>query len=150
MVEGGVTDATILRQASAPLAQDAVWTPDVFHYDANASRSSGAPGELDITGRARILVYGPYLVLSPGIWRTSVRFLVNETAGPKAFRIDWGTPTEFTSAPMLPGRPGIFEMSIEHEWHLPAPAEIRILLMEGAFDGQLHFFGANVTRVTSV
>ena len=143
-------DATIAGQALAPLDRDAVWTPDVFHYDANAIKASAEPGELDITGRARILVYGPYLVLSPGIWRAAIRFLVNENAGSKAFRMDWGTPTEFTSAPMLPGRSGIFEMSIEHEWHLPAPAEMRILIMEGAFDGQLHFFGATVTRVTSI
>lgn len=143
-------DANFAANAMAPLDRDAMWSPEVFHYDANAIRTSAAPGELDITGRARILVYGPYLVLSPGVWRAAIRFLVNDNAGPKAFRMDWGTPTEFTSAPMLPGRSGIFEMSIDHVWHLPAPAEIRILLMEGAFDGQLHFFGATVTRVTSV
>lgn len=127
--------------------QDIVWSERIFRYDQRAARAAQAIGELDVTGRPRILVYGPYLGLPPGRWRTRVRFLVNQTAATKEFRIDWGSPHDFVSTTVVPPHAGVFEVELEHDWRSTDFGEIRLWLMEGAFDGILHFLGANVTFV---
>jgi hypothetical protein len=127
--------------------QQIVWSERIFRYDQKAARGSQQIGQLDITGRPRILVYGPYLALPPGRWRTKIRFLVDATAATKEFRLDWGSPHDFASVSVAPPHAGVFEVELEHDWHTVDFAEIRLWLMEGAFDGVLHFLGADVTFV---
>jgi hypothetical protein len=127
--------------------QQVVWSERLFRYDQRAARGAQQMGELDITGRPRILVYGPYLGLPPGRWRTRVRFLVDATAATKEFRLDWGTPHDFASLAVTPPHAGVFEAELEHDWPTVAFGELRLWLMEGAFDGVLHFLGANLTFV---
>lgn len=127
--------------------QQVVWSERIFRYDQKAARSARQIGQLDITGRPRILVYGPYLALPPGRWRIRIRFLVDATAATKEFRLDWGSSHDFASVSVTPPHAGVFEAELEHDWHTVDFAEIRLWLMEGAFDGVLHFLGTNVTFV---
>jgi len=132
----------------APMpGQQIIWSERIFRYDQKAARGAQQIGELDITGRPRILVYGPYLGLPPGRWRTRVRFLVDSTAATKEFRLDWGSPHDFASLSVTPPHAGVFEAELEHDWRKVDYGEIRLWLMEGAFDGVLHFLGAQVTFV---
>lgn len=130
--------------------QRVFWSERIFRYDQKAARGAGQIGELDITGRPRILVYGPYLALPPGRWRARVRFLVDATAANKEFRLDWGAPHDFVSLPVTPPHAGVFEMDLERDWPTVDLGEVRLWLMEGAFDGVLHFLGAEVTYVGPV
>lgn len=127
--------------------QQIVWSERIFRYDQKAARSANQLGELDVTGRPRILIYGPYLALPPGRWRTRVRFLVDAAAASKEFRIDWGSSKDFSSLSISPPHAGVFEAELDHDWHAADVGEIRFWLMEGAFDGILHFLGANVSLV---
>ena len=122
-----------------------VWSERIFRYDQRAARTSAQLGELDITGRPRILVYGPYLGMPPGRWKARVKFLVDSTAASKEFRLDWGTPHDFQSLRISTPHAGVYEAELEHDWPLVDLGEIRLWLMEGAFDGVLHFLGATVT-----
>ena len=122
-----------------------VWSERIFRYDQRAARLAQHIGDLDITGRPRILVYGPYLAMPPGRWQARIRFLVNATAAGKEFRLDWGSPSDFATLLMTPPHSGVFEVDLEHDWPAVDLGEIRLWLMEGAFDGVLHFQGANVT-----
>jgi hypothetical protein len=127
---------------------ETVWSERIFQYDERAARDWEAAGQLDITGRPRILVYGPYLALPAGVWRARVRFAVDEQACRREFRIDWGAPTDFKSTSVSPKEPGVYEIEMEHAWPDSAMAEIRLLIMEGAFDGRLDFLGATVSYVS--
>jgi hypothetical protein len=122
------------------------WEPGIFCYDDRAARS-GETGVLDVTGRPRLLVYGPYVCLTPGIWRQTARFSLDEAAAPHRFRLDWGTQSEWTSHEIIGSRPGVYEIELEHLWTAAVPAEFRILLMEGAFAGTLTFMGGEATLV---
>lgn len=126
---------------------EAAWSERIFQYDPKASRNWDAAGQLDITGRPRILIYGPYLALPSGRWRTSIRFAVDQQAAKRAFRIDWGTQTAFVSAHVTPLEAGVYEVDLEHDWPEAALAEIRVVLLEGAFDGRFEFLGASVKFV---
>lgn len=127
------------------VGQQIVWSERIFRYDQRAARGAQAIGELDVTGRPRILVYGPYLGLPPGRWRAKVRFLVDATAATKEFRLDWGTPHDFSTLPVTPPHSGVFEAELEHDIRKVDFGELRLWLMEGAFDGVLHFLGAEIT-----
>jgi hypothetical protein len=132
------------------VGSETAWSERIFEYDARAARDWRAVGQLDITGRPRILVYGPYFTVPRGVWRAKVRFAVDEEAARRQFRIDWGTPTDFTSAAIHPEGPGVYEAEITHGWPECDQAELRFLLMEGAFDGRAEFLGATLTLVSHV
>lgn len=123
------------------------WSEQLFQYDEKASRAPGGAGQLDITGRPRILVYGPYLALPPGKWGIQVELAVDPSAARHELRLDWGTPTEFISTTLRCNQGGVYGVEMEHSWSLAGPAELRLLLMEGAFDGMVKFFGATLIRL---
>jgi hypothetical protein len=126
------------------VGSETTWTQRIFEYDARAARDWPAVGHLDITGRPRILVYGPYLTIPRGTWRAKVRFAVDTDAARRQFRIDWGTPTDFQSISVHPGSSGVYEAEITYAWNECNQAELRLLLMEGAFDGRVEFLGATI------
>jgi hypothetical protein len=131
----------------APAPGDSIiWSERIFRYDQRASRTAQQLGELDITGRPRILVYGPYMGMPQGRWRARVKFLVDAPAAAKELRIDWGSPHDFTSLQISTPHAGVYEAELEHDWPAVDLAEIRLWLMEGAFDGVLHFLGATITN----
>ena len=123
------------------------WGETLFRYDAPASRGAQRVGELDITGRPRILVYGPYFALHRGRWQARIRFLVDATAASKEYRFDWGTPHDFQTAAIVPPHSGVFEIDLTHDFKSVDYGELRLWLMEGSFDGVLHFMGARLTYV---
>lgn len=132
----------VYREGASVGAMDVCWAEPLFHYDEKAARRWETPGQLDITGRPRILVYGPYLALPRGRWRIRVKIALDEEAAKREFRLDWGTPVDFSSKALNFKRGGIYAVEIEHAWSHSEPAELRLLLMEGAFDGRVHFLGA--------
>lgn len=127
---------------------ETVWSERIFQYDERAAREWVAAGQLDITGRPRILVYGPYLALPSGVWRATIRFAVDDQAAKRELRVDWGTPADFQSTAVSPKTAGVYEVVMEQSWPDTAMAEIRVLMMEGAFDGRLDFLGATVTYIS--
>lgn len=132
--------------ASPPVAgREAVWSERIFRYDDPASRRSENIGELDITGRPRILVYGPYLGLPAGHWSVRVRFLVDKVAANHEFRVDWGTSADFATQSIQAPHAGVYEVELHHYWPNTDYGEVRFWLMEGAFDGRMHFLGATLT-----
>lgn len=140
---------SLFSEGSPHEGLETAWSERIFQYDQQAARNWEAAGQLDITGRPRILVYGPYLALPSGLWKARVRFAVDDEAAKREFRLDWGTPSDFKSVPLTPSQSGVYEVEVEHAWHQTDMAEIRLVLMEGAFDGRLSFLGATVTYMAN-
>jgi hypothetical protein len=139
-----VTNAVELLDPAHP---QATWAPDLFNYNSRIV-SGGTRGDLDLTGRPRCLLAGPYIVLPAGRWRATYRLTFDERASRVRFRVDWGGVEDFLSEEFVPGRPGVFEISQEYDWVEPGPAEIRIIVLEGVFDGRMTFGGARVERIS--
>lgn len=129
-----------------PAVSHAIWAPELLNYNSRRI-SGGTSGELDLTGRSRCLIAGPYIVLPVGRWRATYRLTFDRTGSRSRFRVDWGGVHDFSSEEFVPGRAGIFEISQDYVWHDPGPAEIRVILLEGVFDGQMSFSGAEVSRI---
>lgn len=121
------------------------WPPTIFRYSSGPD-TSGEPGVVDITGRPRLIVYGPYIFLTPGVWRSTVRLAFDEDAASKRYQLQWGGSESYAAHEFSPGRSGVFEISLDHEWTTHAATEIRLVLLEGALHGIVTFHGATVER----
>tara|TARA_R110002012_G_scaffold314387_2_gene527060 strand:- start:8223 stop:8651 length:429 start_codon:yes stop_codon:yes gene_type:complete len=124
------------------------WLPERFTLDPRRTAVGETPFMLDVTGPPRPLVFGPYVDLEPGVWRARVRFTVDETACKHHYRLEWGSLTDFASHAFVPGRPGVYNLEIDHRWQATAAAETRLILTEGALDGMLEFQGVTVSRLS--
>lgn len=138
-----LTDAVALFDPASPKA---TWSPALFNYNSRRAAGGGF-GELDLTGRPRCLLAGPYIVLPMGRWRATYRLTFDQGGSRARFRVDWGGVESFSSEEFVPGRAGAFELVQEYVWSSRAPAEIRVILLEGVFDGNVTFSGAEVSRV---
>lgn len=123
------------------------WSERLFNYCPKASSDLATSGVLDTTGRPRMLVHGPYLSLPPGLWRATMRFGVDKDAAKHQYRLDWGTRTATISEHVVPGAPGIYELTLDFDWVEADAAEIRIILLEGSFTGALMFEAVKVSRI---
>lgn len=134
--DGGLAEATPIP-----------WSEKLFVYDDKSSRDWPEWGVLDVTGRPRMLVWGPYVALPAGIWRAVIRFSVDTSAAGRQFRIDWGTRTACISEYVTPGLQGQYEIALDWAFEEADAAEIRVILTEGCFTGTFIFQGMTVQRI---
>lgn len=124
-----------------------VWAPELFRLDMREAERRERPQRMDVAGRARALVWGPYELMTPGVWRATARFLVDRWACRHTYRLEWGGSASYATHEFVPGRAGVFEVSAEYAWPAPADAELRIILTESSLGGVFEFFGASVCLI---
>lgn len=138
-----VTEAVALLDPTHP---EAIWAPVLFNYHSRLV-PGGEPGQLDLTGRPRFVVTGPYIAMPAGRWRATYRLTFDSKGSRPRFRVDWGGTEDYVSEEFVPGRAGVFEVSQEYCWSEPGPCELRIVVLEGVFDGRMTFSGVEISRV---
>lgn len=125
----------------------ASWHPDLFSYDRRRAPLGPGPRWLDLTGTARILVFGPYVSLPAGLWRATLAFSVDAAGAGRQYRVEWGNQADFSFHPFRPDAAGMFKLEIEHRWAATGAAEMRLVLEESVIDGALTFEGLRVERL---
>ena len=138
-----LTEAVALLDPASPKA---VWAPDLFNYDSRIV-PGGTRGQLDLTGRPRFMITGPYITMPPGRWRATYRLTFDAKGSRPRFRVDWCGQTDFLSKEFVPGRPGVFEIVQDYVWTERSPSELRVVLMEGVFDGRMTFSAVEIERI---
>lgn len=141
--------AKALRQAVAmldPAHPRAIWAPELFSRNSRLI-SGGASSQFDLTGRPRFLISGPYIVMPAGRWRATYQLTFDQRGSRPRFRVDWGGVEDYVADEFVPGRAGVFQISQEYQWDEPGPAELRIMVMEGVFEGCMTFSGAEIVRI---
>lgn len=128
-------------------ADQSFWGSEIFDINAKDVRHHDGQVVFDLTGRPRILIFGPYMVMPAGRWRAVARLGFGAPTAKHRYRADWGEQEVYTSYEFHPGRDGLFQLEMEYEWDKPSAAEFRLLLLEGAFDGEVTFLGAEITRI---
>jgi hypothetical protein len=131
--------------ASGPeTGRAAWWGRDLFWSDDTADRH--CPDVLDITGRGRILAFGPFLALPPGRWRAALRLSLNGEAAARAYVVDFGAgDASVARNEVWPAGGGRYELPVEGAWATVTLAQVRLWLMTPAFDGEMRIEGASVT-----
>jgi hypothetical protein len=94
---------------------------------------------VDITGRIRFLVYGPYINLPPGSWSASVILGFSPEAAGMTYIIEVFAGIQLTHVRIEPGDERIFEANLHFsvDAAVDHPIQIRIHNERPAFDGRL-------------
>lgn len=126
--------------------------PGPLEWERARFYSAGQPGNrcppvIDITGRARYLLYGPYAPLSPGLWRAMVIFDLCPDAARRRLSVDFGTATDFATVEVPFGVAGRHSVEVVHAIPDDSPCEARILLQKAAFHGAMRFMGVELRRL---
>jgi hypothetical protein len=135
-----------LQPYAAPLAASSdleplIWERELFFIfeDPPAPTPVPATRPVDITGRARVLIYGPSVNLPPGNWSADIvlGFSV-ETAG-MSFMIDVYAGRQLTYTRLESTGAHVTEVSVHFviESTLDQRIEVRVLSERAAFDGRL-------------
>ncbi len=113
-----------------------VWEADLFF--ANEERLP-AIGPIDVTGRGRILVFGPYVNLPPGQWSATIVIGFSaETAG-NSFVVEVIAGTQLCHERVQPAGEQVVEIKLQFtiDDAISQPVEIRLISERAAFDGRL-------------
>lgn len=124
----------------------ATWGPELLIYPDTENASSG-PVSIDITGRARIIAYGPYFMLVPGCWRLDAVVEVEPQAGSLDLFFEWGSGEQFERSQYSFNKEGTYSISIDHVWEEAGACEFRLTTTRPHFDGAITIVSMNVTYV---
>jgi hypothetical protein len=118
-----------------------VWEPDLFFTIEGAAEGPWIPlkGPVDVTGRARFLIFGPYINLPPGPWSvTAVIGFSAETAG-LSFVIEIAAGTQLSYARVQPTGEQVIETDVQFTIDDSATqaVEVRLVSERAAFDGRV-------------
>ncbi len=113
-----------------------VWPRDLFGIaDAPAE---AAMRDIDIAGRARCLVFGPYMQVFAGNWKARmVLGFSTETVG-VPFTVDVATNERIAHTTITPDSAGVYEVNLDFTIEDPDRAvEIRVWIERPAFEGHI-------------
>jgi hypothetical protein len=107
------------------------------------------PTVIDVTGRARILSFGPYAPLGLGPWRARVVLDLCPDAARCRLALQFGLSTDFTTVDVPRGAPGRREIELDYFCETPGLAEVRLVLMRAAFHGEVQLHGVDILAINS-
>jgi hypothetical protein len=119
----------------APLG-NLIWAPNLFIVGNSHQRLTGP---IDITGRSRCLIYGPYIRLPSGRWNADVAVAFTDLGGSKDFIIDVVTTIQLNSISINVVNQGGVQTSLPFALD-PAnesAVEVRVSNIQAAFEGRL-------------
>ncbi len=125
----------------------ATWHPRWFVYTHGYEGSVDAP-LLDMTGRMRPIVHGPYIRLPAGRWRVDLDFTVDPERAHAPLLFEWGAGVEFCRIMTEIRHRGAYSVGLDRIWPEPDAAQLRIWPAHPVFEGKLGFHGCRVSRVS--
>ncbi len=107
------------------------------------------PETIDITGRERLLVFGPMQILPAGAWRLEVRLHLSEAAARNPYVLQFILGLNLKEVRFQPHGAGEYRVSLDNQFDKDAHAALRLWLARAAFHGELRFLGASVQRLAA-
>ncbi len=136
----GAIDPYIARLAGGDLGP-IVWERDLFYMNEEPPTESELPASrpIDVTGRPRYFLYGPYITLPPGAWSATIALGFSAEAAELSYLVEVCTGMEVVLAAVTlqPGQQHVVEISLNFSITAPDMVEIRMLNERAAFDGRL-------------
>jgi hypothetical protein len=113
------------------------WERDLFFIGDQPKVRATRP--IDVTGRARCLIYGPYIMLPPGSWSVSILLGFSKEAAELGYVVEVVAGTHLSRVNLQPEGEGVFEvnLTISIEPSMDHPVEVRLFSERAGFDGRL-------------
>lgn len=131
---------------SGASADEPIWW-DRSMFAAGPDMSVPCPEILDVTGRHRVLVFGPMKVLAAGRWRLAVRFGLSSEAAGHDYILQFIHGDALAERWFRPTAGGEFEVEIINASSQDAVAALRLWNARALFHGELCFHGALAMRL---
>lgn len=116
------------------------WEPGLFYTpdDATPPALGAATGPVDITGRVRHLMFGPYITLSPGSWMGKIVLGFSAEAAGMSFSIEIFAGSQLAFSRLECAGEQVVEVSMPFRIDdaVDQPIQIRIANERAAFDGR--------------
>ncbi len=137
----------LYRRGPPDVGAGAAWTRQLLRSGEHPDQP--CPEMFDVTGRARILAFGPIAALPAGCWKLTVRLeAVDAEAAAQSYLVEFGGGGVIAQANLRADRgAGVYDVVLEAEWPRAEVVELRIWLARAAFHGSLRFLGARCERV---
>jgi hypothetical protein len=135
----------IARKAGKAAPEAIRWDRSLFAT--GPDMSTPCPEVLDVTGRHRVLVFGPMLPLPAGRWRLAVRFSLSREAAGHDYILQFIHGAALSERRFRPTAAGLYEVDIVNAFAQDAVAALRLWNGRALFQGELRFNGARVTRL---
>lgn len=126
------------------LAGKRYWGPDRFRYKGPSAPAGAESFFYDLTGRRRILSWGPYDVLPSGCWQAVVRLAFDKRAASYIYAVELGSLKEIARHEFSPGKAGLYEIILDINFTRASRAEVRVILDQGVVGGEMGFYGAEI------
>jgi hypothetical protein len=122
-----------------------IWAPGLFLVGDTHQRVNGP---IDITGRGRCLIFGPYIRLPPGRWTADVALAFSDLGGSKNFVIDVATPIRLHEVSVNVVDQGGVHTSLPFvlDPANEAALEVRVIINQAAFEGRLAIGAVTLRR----
>jgi hypothetical protein len=127
-----------------PSGASAVWPASIFSKYGDDTPGAAAR-TIDLTGRGRILIHGPYLSIPAGRWRATFEFEFETPVGSAPFRFDWGEEADIVHYDARAFESGRYAISLEKDWPVAGRAEVRIWVYHAIFQGEFRLLDCAVT-----
>lgn len=122
------------------------WHPRWFAYSGGFEGSVDEP-RIDMTGRMRPMVHGPYIRLPAGRWKVNLDFTVDPEKAHAPLLFEWGSGADYCRIMAEIRYRGIYSVSLDRIWPEADAAQLRIWPAHPVFEGQFGFRGCRVTRM---
>lgn len=135
----------IEQQAMGPWSSPS-WTNELFfHGDGSYQR---AAGPIEVTGRPRCLLCGPYIMLAPGAWSLVLTMLFTGSAAEHEFFVEINADRLLASDMIRPRQEGRASVTIDFLLSdtTEHPVFIRVSSVRAVFDGTIAVVSAALTR----
>ena len=112
-----------------------IWEHELFFLGDRPNER--AAGLIDVTGRARCLLHGPYIMLPPGPWSLSLSMLFSGGAVDHDFFTEVVGDQQVASCTVRPEAEGVHEVNLQFTLDATTdhPIAIRLSTQRAAFDG---------------
>lgn len=101
---------------------------------------------IPVSGRARSLLFGPYKTLSNGKWVAHFTFELDKWSYIYTYRAEFGSGQQYSQTMIKVPAPGRYRFSLSYNVESDLPCEFRLILTEGALQGELKFVSLDLVR----
>jgi hypothetical protein len=115
------------------------WERELFYLNEEPAVEPNPPASrpIDLTGRPRHIVHGPYITLPPGAWSVGIALGFSPEAAQLTYLVNVATDTVLSEITVQPDGARLLDVNLSFALAEPSGVTIHVCTERAAFDGRL-------------